>query len=249
MSLQRLNNLALALAITATACRHPAAKASVASFEREARDSIVFLALQAAARDTQPSLLTSVSSLVVVVPRVAPVSGCGRGLEIDFTWQWSITALGHSLSILREATDPARPGDTRNPDGTVARGDATIAFEDFVLQQGHNPTVSAAYRRCWVTSPKEFLEGVAAAASGMQLTLSYTWPGIAENLRWQWTHNRRSILDAQREFAQTGWYLSRARGMHYVLYGQRHNHGVMSGYRAAFRDDPNQFMAIVNSFR
>jgi hypothetical protein len=145
--------------------------------------------------------------------------------------------------VLKIATDPANQTG-QGSDSSAA--DQQIDF--FIRQQDHSPAVAVAYRACARSDRRSFLDGVAGAASRVQHGVGYSWPGIRANLDWQWKHNQQSIDAAQREYGVGGPAPS-ARLMYFTLYGQRHSPGVMQAYRAAFRDNPAQFIEIVNSYR
>lgn len=169
---------------------------------------------------------------------------CGRGLEIDLTWHWQQHP-GSLMDALHDIDDDVHGGSTPAGGKTWDQ----VEFERIADEQRHSPPVQHAYERCHQSDPNAFWEGVAAAAWGVREGQHYDMPGIAANLDWQWRNNRGSIKDAQDKNTDPNRSFGRAIGMHYVLHGQRHNPAIQWAYRAAFRDHPDEFWAIVNSFR
>lgn len=170
-----------------------------------------------------------------------PLAGCGRGLEQDFDWHWRHNRdANHSVLIERlfAVGLPGTPDEGRNG-----------VFTSMTAEQAHSPVVENGYRACHMASPVAFWEGVAGAAWGMNEGMGYSWEGIRENLNWQWRNKKSSILDAQRANTDPTNPYRRVLGMHYAMWGQRHNPGVTFAYRAAFRDDPDRFFQLVNAYR
>ena len=154
-------------------------------------------------------------------------TGCGRTLEIDLTWQWDhwpVEMLGNIDMLSNTTEEPS-------------------AFELVLGRQGHRPDIQQAYRDCRNISNLSFWEGVASAAYQKQ------WDriGIVANLDWQWNNNRNSIVIAKQKYNSVHDY-RRVLAMYWMMHGQRHNEGVMAGYRAAFCHDADWWWAKINSY-
>ncbi|HEY0713694.1 MAG TPA: hypothetical protein VGF45_13535 [Polyangia bacterium] len=149
----------------------------------------------------------------------------------------TLTILGRVAGVLEwPAAGPAEPCYTNDLLGQVVSG------------QRENPHVQQVERACFNRDPSTFLELLALSSkAGSDPSDDLV------NLRWQRENNRESLVRSLN--AWKGWKTTtgRARGkdmnwlkaVYYVLSGQRHNHGVMSKYRASIRADEDRFFEAV----
>lgn len=158
------------------------------------------------------------------------------GLRMHFLWQWQ----GDHRGMIDRLEEMASAVIHYTGDAMASAQRVKQAFEGVQRGQRHNPVVSNAYGDCFDANPEWFFMLVVSSSSQ-----SCNLAGTKVNVEWQFRNNRDSIKNAQRYYSSSLKH-AQAIGMYYLLEGQRHNPGVMDGYRACYRDNPKALWDIVN---
>lgn len=112
------------------------------------------------------------------------------------------------------------------------------AFKMLLNGQRHNPPVQQQYKLC-----RAFLgaKGFWTTVCRTAIYKSSNHAGDKANIGWQKHENSTSIQKAKSAFSVG----NEVAGMYWLMWGQRHNPGVMEGYRASFRDKPQDLIALL----
>lgn len=113
----------------------------------------------------------------------------------------------------------------------------TTALNHFLRGQAHNPHVQNVYRVAY-SRLSDFWHIVATVTGA-----GANFGEARAHLNWQYSNNLNSLDRAEREWRWGRRYTA----FGFLASGQRHNPGVLSLYRACFRDDANQLFGIVRS--
>ena len=122
---------------------------------------------------------------------------------------------------------------------TYIDGNEDAAFAKFITGQSHAPSVQDMYK-------------AARSKYGVDvfwtLVCSASWPDhpsdlrdAAQNIGWSKGNNLGNYQNAKSAF-DSGQNI---RGMYYLMQGQAHNQSIQETYRATFRDNKKQFIALV----